>query len=37
MEWYWWVVIGALAVMIVIDWLIIMGKNPKYWKGGEKK
>ncbi len=33
-----WIIAGAvLAVMTVIDWFIIMGRNPKHWKGGGQK
>ena len=36
MTWIGWTVIGVVVVCIVIDWLIVMGTNPKRWKGGEK-
>ena len=29
-------IIGA-AVLLIIDWFIVMGFDPKKWKGGEKK
>ena len=36
MTWIGWTVIGVVVVLIIIDWLIVMGTNPKNWKGGEK-
>jgi len=36
MSWIWWVVILAIAAGFVIDWLIVMGPDPKKWKGGRK-
>lgn len=29
-------VIGAAAVILVIDWIIVMGADPRKWKGGMK-
>ena len=37
MEWWIWAAIGAAAVMLVIDWLIVMGADPKKWKGSKKQ
>jgi len=37
MEWWIWVVCIATAVFLVIDWFIVMGFNPKRWKGDMKK
>lgn len=37
MDWWIWAVIGVVAVMVVIDWFIIMGKDPRKWKGGDKE
>ena len=34
----WWV-IGAAVVLIVLfalDWLLVMGADPRKWKGGDK-
>ena len=31
-----WIVIGVMAVMFVVDWLIVMGTNPRKWKGGDR-
>jgi hypothetical protein len=36
MEWYWWV-IGICVVIMIFDWLIVMGSDPKKWKGGDKE
>lgn len=35
MDWIWIVCIGAL-VMLVVDWLIVMGFDPRKWRGGGK-
>lgn len=29
------IIIGIVAVLIV-DWLIVMGPDPRRWKGGDK-
>ena len=34
MSWISWAIIAVIVVMLIIDWLIVMGKNPKKWKGG---
>lgn len=34
--WLWVIIIVAL-VFLVIDWFIVMGADPKQWKGGERK
>lgn len=26
----------AVAVLFVIDWFIVMGADPRKWKGGDK-
>lgn len=31
-----WVLLGVSFVFGTIDWIIVMGKNPKNWKGGKK-
>lgn len=28
---------GAVLAIFIIDWLIVLGPNPKKWKGGKKK
>ena len=30
-----WIVIGVMTVIGIIDWLIVMGANPRKWKGGD--
>ena len=37
MAWWVWMIIGIGAVMLLIDCLIIGGKNPREWKGGGKQ
>ena len=34
----WWLiaVICGAAVLLVIDWLIVMGADPRKWKGGKR-
>ena len=36
MEWWIWAVVGTATIMLVIDWVIVMGADPKKWKGGGK-
>ena len=31
-----WILIFVILAVFVLDWLIVMGTNPKNWKGGEK-
>ena len=26
----------AVIVLLAVDWVIVMGTDPKKWKGGEK-
>ena len=31
----WWIPAAVIiAAVLLIDWLIVMGRNPKDWKGG---
>lgn len=33
----WWIVIVVLILIaLAIDWIIVMGTNPKKWKGGKE-
>lgn len=32
----WAIISVVLTIMLVIDWIIVMGKNPKEWKGGKQ-
>ena len=36
MDWWIWVIVAGASIMLVIDWFIVMGFNPKHWKGGGK-
>ena len=35
MEWWILAVIGITAVLLVIDWFIVMGTNSKEWKSNK--
>ena len=32
----WWILAAVIcaAVFLVVDWFIVMGANPRKWKGG---
>lgn len=32
-----WIVIGLIAALLVLDWLIVMGTDPRRWKGGKNR
>ena len=34
MAWWIWAVIGIAAAFLIADWLIVMGADPRKWKGG---
>lgn len=36
MEWWIWAVVIVTAVFLVVDWFIIMGVNPREWKGEKR-
>jgi hypothetical protein len=36
MTWWIWAAVGVMAAILMIDWLIVMGKDPRGWKGGKK-
>jgi len=36
MAWYWWALIVVFAVAFAIDWVIVLGTNPRRWKGGNR-
>ena len=36
MEWWIWVIIVVTAVVLVIDFAIIGGMDPRKWKGGKR-
>ena len=35
MNWWIWAAAGA-AVLLFIDWLIVMGPDPRKWRGKKK-
>ena len=37
MSWIWWVAIILGVAMLVIDWIIVMGADPRRWKGRKDK
>ena len=31
-----WIILAIIiSIMLVIDWVIVMGTKPKKWKGGD--
>lgn len=30
-----WIVIGVMVAIGIADWLIVMGADPRRWKGGD--
>lgn len=36
MTWWIWAAVGVTVAILVIDWLIVMGADPRRWKGGRK-
>ena len=37
MEWWIWMLIAIAALFFILDWIIVMGADPRKWKGGDKK
>ena len=37
MAWWTWVLIVAAVVVMAADWMIVMGADPKKWKGGRRE
>ena len=37
MDWLVWVLIGSAFLLLLVDWFIVMGPDPKKWKGGIRK
>jgi len=37
MSWWVWTLIGGAAVLLIVDWIIVMGVNPREWKGGMRE
>ena len=36
MAWWVWTLISGAVAVLVVDWLIVMGADPRKWKGGER-
>ena len=36
MPWWLWLVIILTGIFLIADWFIIMGTDPRQWKGGNK-
>ena len=34
MAWWIWAAIGITVACFIVDWLIVMGADPRKWKGG---
>ena len=37
MPWWLWLVIILTGIFLIVDWFIIMGTDPREWKGGKTK
>ena len=37
MAWWTWVLIVLAVAVLTADWLIVMGTNPRRWKGGKEE
>ena len=37
MTWWIWAVVIVAAVFLVVDWVIVMGADPRGWKGDGKR
>lgn len=37
MTWIGWLAVGLIAAVFILDWVIVMGTDPKRWKGGRKQ
>lgn len=37
MSWWGWCLVAAAIVVLIADWLIVMGADPKKWKGGRRE
>ena len=35
MAWWTWVLIVVAVAVMAVDWLIVLGTNPRKWKGGK--
>lgn len=36
MAWWVWTTI-IVAIVLAVDWLVVMGADPRRWKGGGRK
>ena len=34
--WWAWMIIGIIIVFMAVDWVVVMGADPRRWKGGKK-
>ena len=37
LAWWVWALIGIAAALLIMDWIIVMGADPRKWKGGMKE
>ena len=37
MAWWTWVLIVLAVAVLAADWLIVMGADPRKWKGGRRE
>lgn len=37
MDWWIWAAAAIAVAFLLIDWIIVMGIDPRKWKGGGKK
>ena len=36
MSWVFWISVGIYVLILIVNWIIVMGRDPKKWKGGTK-
>jgi len=36
-DWWIWVVIVLSVFVLAVDWVIVMGADPRRWKGGMRE
>ena len=36
MDWWIWAAVIVAAIFVVVDWFIVMGADPRKWKGSKK-
>ena len=37
LAWWVWALIGIAAALLIVDWLIVMGADPRKWRGGMRE